>query len=209
MALEIIDSEGLEALTIRHLASKIGVSGAALYYHFENKDAIVIAVAERTLRRHGRGEEIEGRGDWRQWLPEQAQKLRDTLVEHPALIPVFMRQHELGVGARVLEVWIARMLEAGTPVQAVMPVLDALRFWAIASALFETQTMEPDTHFSDPAQHPLLMMAIRERRESTEWIFLPVAAAIITAFAPIDEQDDQHRGSRGKRPVRTRRSVSS
>jgi len=50
-ALDIIDTEGIDALSIRYLAEKLGVNGASLYHHFQNKDEIVVgaATAERIL----------------------------------------------------------------------------------------------------------------------------------------------------------------
>jgi AcrR family transcriptional regulator len=45
-ALDLIDDEGLDALTMRKLAARLKVSGQALYWHFQNKDDICRAVVE-------------------------------------------------------------------------------------------------------------------------------------------------------------------
>jgi AcrR family transcriptional regulator len=45
-ALDLIDDEGLDALTMRKLAARLKVSGQALYWHFQNKDALCRAVVE-------------------------------------------------------------------------------------------------------------------------------------------------------------------
>ena len=47
LALEIIDEDGLEALTMRRLAAAAGVKPMSLYHHFAGKQAILNAVAER------------------------------------------------------------------------------------------------------------------------------------------------------------------
>ena len=44
-ALPLIDREGLESLTLRRLASQVGVSHAAVYRHFRDKQALVDALA--------------------------------------------------------------------------------------------------------------------------------------------------------------------
>lgn len=52
-ALALVDTEGLEALTIRRLAHDLGVTPMALYWHFSNKDELLDALAEHlfsTLR---------------------------------------------------------------------------------------------------------------------------------------------------------------
>jgi TetR/AcrR family tetracycline transcriptional repressor len=40
-ALTIVDSEGLEALSMRRLADEVGVQAASLYHHVPNKDALI------------------------------------------------------------------------------------------------------------------------------------------------------------------------
>jgi AcrR family transcriptional regulator len=48
-ALELIDAEGADALTMRRLGQELGVEGMALYTHVENKDDLLNAVAQRVL----------------------------------------------------------------------------------------------------------------------------------------------------------------
>jgi AcrR family transcriptional regulator len=48
-ALELIDAEGVEALTMRRLGRELGVQGMALYTHVETKDDLLSAVAARIL----------------------------------------------------------------------------------------------------------------------------------------------------------------
>ncbi|MFO0691968.1 MAG: TetR/AcrR family transcriptional regulator [Polyangiales bacterium] len=45
-ALALLDEQGVEALSLREVARRAGVSHAAPYRHFEDKDALVAAVAE-------------------------------------------------------------------------------------------------------------------------------------------------------------------
>ena len=45
-ASEIISKEGLKKLTMRALSNQVGVSRTAPYRHFENKDALLLAIAE-------------------------------------------------------------------------------------------------------------------------------------------------------------------
>ena len=48
-ALAVADAEGLDALTIRRLASDHGVTPMALYWHFSDKEALLDGVAELVL----------------------------------------------------------------------------------------------------------------------------------------------------------------
>lgn len=46
-AIATADREGLDAVTIRRLAQELGVSPMALYWHFADKDALLMAISER------------------------------------------------------------------------------------------------------------------------------------------------------------------
>ena len=52
-AIKLLRKEGLDALTLRGVAREAGVSQAALYRHFEDRRALVAAVAEDGFRRLG------------------------------------------------------------------------------------------------------------------------------------------------------------
>jgi AcrR family transcriptional regulator len=46
-ALETIDSEGLEAITLRDLTQRLGTSRTAVYRHFASKEALILGVIEK------------------------------------------------------------------------------------------------------------------------------------------------------------------
>jgi len=73
-ALAIADTDGLEALTIRRLATELGVTPMAFYWHFRNKEALLAGVAERLW-----GEidaDVDPAADW----PAQLRRLMESLV---------------------------------------------------------------------------------------------------------------------------------
>ena len=45
-AYDVVDHEGLEALTIRHLAGRLSVTPMALYWHFSDKQALIDALVD-------------------------------------------------------------------------------------------------------------------------------------------------------------------
>ncbi len=49
-ALAIIDEDGLDGLSMRRLAARLGVQAASLYSHFPNKEAVLEAIAERSTK---------------------------------------------------------------------------------------------------------------------------------------------------------------
>ncbi len=48
-ALELADTEGLDAVTIRRLAQEFGVTPMALYWHFKSKDELLAALGDAVL----------------------------------------------------------------------------------------------------------------------------------------------------------------
>ncbi|MBQ1025573.1 TetR/AcrR family transcriptional regulator [Micromonospora sp. C95] len=51
VALELFTEQGYEATSLREVAERLGVTKAALYYHFKSKDEIVTSVVEDRLER--------------------------------------------------------------------------------------------------------------------------------------------------------------
>ncbi len=81
-AVALADAEGLDALTIRRLATDLGVTPMALYWHFADKDALFDGIAEAVLS------EVQvpeaGEGEWYDDLRTLLDALLDALAAHPA-----------------------------------------------------------------------------------------------------------------------------
>lgn len=78
-AIELLDAEGLDGLTMRKLGAHLGVQQGGLYWHFTNKLALLEAIA---------GVLVEGVGDdlppapWGDQLDILAHRLRSALMAH-------------------------------------------------------------------------------------------------------------------------------
>lgn len=83
-ALEIIDGEGLEALSMRRLADALGVRAASLYNHVATKEALLHELADgvmSTVDTSGFAEH------WTTGLERWARSYRAALAAHPNLVP--------------------------------------------------------------------------------------------------------------------------
>lgn len=78
-AIGVLDETGLEALSMRRLAADLGVQAGALYHHFDNKAALLAAVADEILRRGRRPAEIVA---WDAELHLLCVGLRDAMRRH-------------------------------------------------------------------------------------------------------------------------------
>jgi AcrR family transcriptional regulator len=84
-ALELIDTDGLPALSMRNLAGRLGVQAASLYSHFPNKDAVLDAVANLLTR------QVDTSGfdvGWQHGLQTWGRSYRAALRAHPNAAPI-------------------------------------------------------------------------------------------------------------------------
>jgi AcrR family transcriptional regulator len=83
--LELVDEEGLEAVTMRRLADALGVRAPSLYKHMRSKQALLDAAADAVLRQVDTSGFLEL--DWRPALERWASSYYDVLVAHRNLVP--------------------------------------------------------------------------------------------------------------------------
>jgi TetR/AcrR family tetracycline transcriptional repressor len=77
-ALELLDVEGLDGLTMRKLSAALNVQGGALYRHFPSKEALLDAMAERLLA--GVGAPLPPGLPWLERCRELAGRLHTALL---------------------------------------------------------------------------------------------------------------------------------
>jgi len=178
VALDIIDNEGIEALSIRRLAERLKVNGASLYHHFENKEEIVVGAAKLALEEVRTPQTHDE--PWRVWILRNARRLRQAFREHPDLVPVMLRRQPLGIGSAQMDATVALLEEENVPTGAIVPMLEALELYAIGSALHESRGDAANVHHAhDPAKTPHLTRAFEQRALSADEIFETVCEKII------------------------------
>ncbi len=91
-ALAIVDTHGLEALTMRRLAEEVGVEAASLYYHVPNKDALLDGVLVRMRAEMRIPEQLPP--DWMDLMEAIFAEYRRVLAAHPNLMPLAGRRVE-------------------------------------------------------------------------------------------------------------------
>ena len=84
-ALALVDEEGIEALTTRRLAKRLGVEGPSLYNHVKGRDdlldemtSLIDEQVDTSLLEHP---------DWRVGLVEFARSYRRAFAAHPHSSP--------------------------------------------------------------------------------------------------------------------------
>ena len=116
-ALEILDEQGAEALSMRSLAERLNSSTATLYRHFPNRAALVEAAIDRILGEIDVDAEEVRTGTWQQVCRKIATDYFAALTRHRGAALLLADHTPTGPnGAMVRERWLEAMLRNGFPV---------------------------------------------------------------------------------------------
>lgn len=165
-ALSLIDEEGLEALTTRKLASRLGVQGPSLYNHFDTMDAVADAVVDSILDsvdtsplRHG---------GWRTGLREWSRNYWQVLNRHPRIVPLLARGPQRRPSQlRLADAFYGSLVDAGWPPRLATEVVVAVRNYISGSALgsYFTGFAETPEFYEDQYPHLTQAHLLAERPE--------------------------------------------
>ncbi|MGI8505313.1 MAG: TetR/AcrR family transcriptional regulator [Solirubrobacteraceae bacterium] len=147
-ALEIIDAEGLDAMTMRTVAHSLGTGAASLYAHVSGKEELLELVIERVI-----GElELPGEPDserWQEQIKACSRSMRALFARHGDLARATFARIPLGENALRWSEWMIAVLRgAGLPEQVIAYACDLLPLYVMAHAyeesLFASEGTAPD-----------------------------------------------------------------
>ena len=78
-ALEVLDEEGFDGLTMRRLAERLGIKAASLYNHISDKDELLALMADAIC---AEVREVDPSKPWRQQAEVLAHEVRRVLMTH-------------------------------------------------------------------------------------------------------------------------------
>ena len=155
-ALSIIDADGVDGLNMRRLATQLGVNAPTLYHYFDNKEAILFAVARRLVQRMpARKPRNEA---WRDYFVGVLIQYRQVLLQHPKTVGLMahLRMSSL-VGDGTFEHATVTMGESGIPPELMLTITEAgeaLVFGWVFSEVANDERRGPSTE--GPARRQLL-----------------------------------------------------
>lgn len=131
-ALDLIDRDGLSALSMRRLAEALGVQAASLYTHVATKDDVLDAVANRLIAQVDTSGFATG---WREGLLTWARSYHAALVAHPNAVPLIAsgtqrRDEFLGMANAVH----GGLVGAGWPARRATEISGAVKYLVIGAA---------------------------------------------------------------------------
>src|SRR5262245_42295186 len=124
-ALELVDAEGLSALSMRRLGARLGVEAMTVYHHVPNKDALLDGLVERVLR--DAAGEPPSTGSWAELLRGYADRLRTALLRHPAVLPLAVSRAAVSLESlRVVERVLTALRAADFPLGTALHLVNSL-----------------------------------------------------------------------------------
>lgn len=168
-AVALLDAEGLDGVTTRKLAARLGVQSPTLYWHLPNKAALVTAIADAILdQEFGDMSPPESDQHWQDWLSGLAERLRRALLAHPDGARVISASQLSVTMAAISELAMSTLVARGIPLrQARVIVLTVERF--TVGHVLEEQAPRPDAEalkgFDMAAfaeQHPTVVAAVAD-----------------------------------------------
>lgn len=171
-AMDIVDRDGLDALSMRRLAAELNVGTMSLYYHVPDKTGLYDLILEAVM------------GDWdmsdddpaapvQERMMAMAWALRRALMAHPHAVPIALSRPLRTAGQlRPIEKMLGILLEVGvSPTDAMMSVEVIGHFvfgssMAYANHLASTEGHEPTAEEAfagiTPQEFPNLMRTAME-----------------------------------------------
>ncbi|WP_033288547.1 TetR/AcrR family transcriptional regulator C-terminal domain-containing protein [Amycolatopsis jejuensis] len=114
-ALELLDADGLDSLTMRKLGTHLGIQAGSLYWHFPGKQALLDAMADQIVAQVGTAVPD---GGWDEQLADLARRFRAALLSRRDGARVVAgtyvtQQHTVALG----QLWIDTLTRAGLGVE--------------------------------------------------------------------------------------------
>ena len=166
-ALAIADEQGLDAITMRAVATRIGVTAMALYPHVRSKDDLLDGLVGHLLAELSRPDPAL---PWRDRLRSLGRSAREVAHRHPTVVPLlFARPAVTPDAVLVVDAIYQALLDAGVPDSEVARVERMVSTFVLGYAISEAGGRFARNDW-------------RERRAQLEGVDLPAHRKLITVL---------------------------
>jgi TetR/AcrR family transcriptional regulator, tetracycline repressor protein len=167
VGLDLLNEVGLDGLTTRRLAERLGVESPTLYWHFRDKAALLNEMASFVVAKHHNATVPEDPQRWREWFADNARAFRRTLM-------AYRDGARLHAGSKPDAGEIARILpkldylsQAGIPrPEALMGLLTAGQF--TLGCVMEEQSRPQDIVPTAPGASPVFLQFENDLTEAIQ-----------------------------------------
>ncbi|QSI28373.1 TetR family transcriptional regulator [Variovorax sp. RKNM96] len=170
-ALALLDEVGIDKLSTRLLAERLGVQQPALYWHFKNKRALLDAMSGEILRRaHERRLPLDGE-TWEDFLRENARSFRRALLARRDGARLHAGTEPDPGDLEMVEAQLAAVVNRGMAATDAMALMIALGRYTVGCVLEEQAApddaaVRQQTLDAAAASRPLLAEAFASYRKA-------------------------------------------
>ncbi|MGW3075023.1 TetR/AcrR family transcriptional regulator [Kitasatospora sp. NPDC001132] len=141
-AFALLDSDGIEALSMRKLAARLNAGATSLYTHVANKDELLALVVDQVFGTlpQPRAEGSEDPKVWRATVMECAESMRAAIMRHPWMVSVIGDVGMIYLGPnwmRLSDALLAVLETAGFEVGQANDAMSAVMGYTIGTAAVE------------------------------------------------------------------------
>lgn len=156
-ALEVLDREGMDGLSMRKVAEELGTGAASLYWHVKNKEELLQLLFERATQEMTLPEPDPSR--WQEQVKEMAREARRNLEKHRDLARISLGRIPAGPSVAILLEWMFRLLQpVGIPDQVIAYAGDVAALYVGAYAFEESLGFPSPTGEDMPPEQIVAMM---------------------------------------------------
>ena len=158
-ALRIVDTDGLDALSMRRLGSELRVDPMAAYRHIPNKGVLLDEVVEAVMSEIDI-DAVDASLPWQDQLRTLALSYLATLMAHPHAAPLIAERSLRTAGSlHVVEKALQIMTDAGARLADAVATIDAIGLLSAGIAQAASSSPEPA---AGPASSPFAGLAPQE-----------------------------------------------
>ena len=184
-ALELVDKEGIGALTMRRLGGELGVNPMSIYHHLPGKDAVISGLVDLVFS--GMRVHYSDGSSWQDRVRAWAEAYRSLVRSHPNLVLEIVANAAAATEAVLLvnEPLYGALDESGLPPAEVVRVADSVVDFVHGFALAEGA--QPPGHHFDRRE-------LLERLEAGVADGLPATSRVFRALTRDEARYDFDRG---------------
>ncbi len=151
-ALDLMEEEGIDGVSTRRLAERLGVKGPSLYWHFKSKDELLAYMSGLMFAEALPDAQLgEGPFEWAEWLARGARGIRRTALSRRDGAILMARSRPLGLAdAKAAERMVQSLQRSGLAAKEAQLAMLTLGRFAIGWVLYEqTAAPRPTLHGGD------------------------------------------------------------
>lgn len=169
-ALDLLDEQGVDAVTVRAVASRLGVKAPALYWHVKNKQALLDEMGTEIQRRVVRELGAAPPAPWPESLATYGRVLRREYLAHRDGARTFSGTRLTDPEViRAQEPWLASVTSTGVSLDSVVTAAELVTCFVVGFVIEEQERgQSEDSRYSlaerdsrTGADHPLAVAAGR------------------------------------------------